>query len=321
MTPKRTLRAIAFAFAAVFPFTAVTSHAAAPITKTVAPGFYHTMIGDIQVTALSDGTVALPVDKVMTNTTPVAVRKQLSRHFLKSPVDTSVNSFLVNTGSKLVLIDAGTGGSFGPTAGKLVDNLKAAGYQPEQVDEIYITHLHADHVGGLSMEDKAVFPNAVVRADQHDADYWLNPANMDKVPDEDKGFFKAAMAALEPYVKAGRFKPFNGNTDLVPGVSAIAAYGHTPGHTIYRVESKGQKLMLWGDLMHVAAVQFEHPEVTVKFDTDSKAAAAARKKAYAEAARRGYMIGAAHLAYPGLGYIRTEKKAYVFEPVNYAPMQ
>jgi glyoxylase-like metal-dependent hydrolase (beta-lactamase superfamily II) len=292
------------------------AHAAGPMQKTQ-PGYYRMMLGDFEVTALSDGTVALPVDQLLTNTTPGKVGKALARSYLKSPVETSVNGYLVNTGDKLMLIDTGAAGLFGPTLGKLAASLKAAGYTPEQVDEIYITHMHADHVGGLMNGDKLAFPNALVRADKHDADFWLSQANMDKAPEDAKGFFKGAMASLNPYVAAGKFKPFDGNTELVPGIKAVASHGHTPGHAIYAIESKGEKLVLWGDLMHVAAVQFAAPATTIKFDTDSKAAAAQRKKAYADAARNGYLVAAAHLSFPGIGRLRAEGKGYVFIPVNY----
>jgi glyoxylase-like metal-dependent hydrolase (beta-lactamase superfamily II) len=292
------------------------AHAAAPMAKTSA-GYYRMMLGDFEVTALSDGTVALPVDKLLTNTTPEQVGKALAKVYLKAPLETSVNGYLVNTGEKLVLIDTGAAGLFGPTLGKLAGSLKAAGYTPEQVDEVYITHMHADHVGGLMAGDKLAFPNATVRADKHDADFWLSQANMDKAPEEAKGFFKGAMASLNPYVAAGKFKPFDGNTDLVAGIKAVSSYGHTPGHAIYAIESKGEKLVLWGDLMHVAAVQFAAPATTIKFDTDSKAAAAQRKKAYAEAAKQGYLVAAAHLSFPGIGRLRAEGKGYTFIPVNY----
>jgi glyoxylase-like metal-dependent hydrolase (beta-lactamase superfamily II) len=161
------------------------------------------------------------------------------------------------------------------------------------------------------------FPNAIVRADQHDADFWLSAANLEKATAEMKGFFQGAQASLNPYVAAGKFKPFNGDTELVPGVKAVAAPGHTPGHSIYVVESQGQKLVLWGDLMHVAAVQFAEPSVTIQFDTDSKSAAVQRKRAYADAAKQGYLVGSAHLSFPGLGHLRAEGKGYAFVPVNY----
>ena len=294
-----------------------TAHAEAPMVKTAAPGFFRMMLGDFEVTALSDGTVELPVDKILPNTTPGKVDQALAKSFLKAPLETSVNGYLINTGSKLVLVDTGAAGLFGPTLGNLAANLKAAGYQPEQVDAVLITHMHADHVGGLMAGDKLVFPNATVHADQHDADFWLSQANMDKAPKEAKGFFQGAMASLNPYVAAGKFKPFDGNTEIVPGIKAQAARGHTPGHSTYAVESKGQKLVLWGDLMHVAAVQFANPAVTIQFDTDSKAAAVQRKKAYAEAAKQGYWVAGAHLSFPGIGHLRSDGKGYAFVPVNY----
>ncbi|MFC3108072.1 MBL fold metallo-hydrolase [Undibacterium arcticum] len=295
----------------------VTASAAAPIVKTAAPGYYRMMLGDFEVTALSDGTVSLPVDKILTNTTPAKVDKALGKYYLKSPVETSVNGYLINTGDKLILVDAGAAGLFGPTLGRLTASLTAAGYTPEQVDEVYITHMHGDHVGGLMTGDQRSFPNAIVRADQHDADYWLSQENLDKAPADMKGFFQGAMASLNPYVKAGKFKSFDGDTELVPGIKAVAARGHTAGHSIYMVESKGQKLALWGDLMHVAAVQFDNPGVTIQFDSDSKRAAIARKKAYADAAKNGYLVAGAHLSFPGIGHIRSDGKGYAWVPVNY----
>lgn len=307
------------ATASALTLSVSTAYAAAPMVKTAAPGYYRTMLGDFEVTAISDGTVQLPVDKLLTNTTPAKVNKALGKLHQHSPLDTSVNTYLINTGSKLILIDTGAGALFGPTLGKMQANLKAAGYQPEQVDEIYITHMHPDHVGGLMNGDKMAFPNAVVRADQHDVDFWLSQANLDKAPQESKGYFQGAMASLNPYVKAGQFKSFDSATELVPGIKAIPAHGHTAGHSTYKIESKGQTLVLWGDLMHVAAVQFENPSVTIQFDSDSKAAAVERKKSYADAAQQSYLVGAAHLAFPGLGYVRKEGKAYAWAPLNYAP--
>ena len=317
----KTKATAALAATAAIVFLTAIANAAAPMVKTSAPGYYRMMLGDFEITALSDGTVNLPVKDLLTNTTPAAVDKALAKSHLKNPLETSVNGYLINTGEKLVLVDTGAAGLFGPTLGNLVANLKASGYQPEQVDEIYITHMHADHVGGLMAGDKRAFPNAIVRADKHDADFWLSQANLDKAAVDDKGFFQGAMASINPYVKADKFKSFDGNTELVAGIKAVASRGHTPGHSIYAVESKGQKLMLWGDLMHVASVQFENPGVTIKFDTDSKAAAAQRKKAYADAAKLGYLVGSAHLSFPGIGYLRAEGKGYAWIPVNYSNLR
>ncbi|HJW52807.1 MAG TPA: MBL fold metallo-hydrolase [Burkholderiaceae bacterium] len=312
---RKTVFVLVALAAALTPVGSVV--AAGPAVK-IQPGYYRMMLGDFEVTALSDGTVDLQIAQILTNTTPARVARALARQYMQDPVETSVNAYLINTGSKLVMVDAGSGSLFGPTLGKLVANLRAAGYQPEQVDEIYITHMHADHVGGLAADGKAVFQNAIVRADQREADYWLSPKNLEAAPADAKSFFEGAMVSIRPYVDTGRFRPFDGDTDLVPGVRALAARGHTPGHAIFFVESRGQKLVLWGDLMHVAAVQFPEPSVTIQFDTDSKAAAAQRKKAFAAAAKQGQWVGASHLPFPGLGHLRHDGSGYDWIPVNYS---
>jgi glyoxylase-like metal-dependent hydrolase (beta-lactamase superfamily II) len=306
----------AAAFIAAF-LLSTAAQAAAPMAKIPTPGFFRMMLGDFEVTALSDGTVTLPMDKMLSNTTPEKVSAALAAAHLATPVETSVNAFLINTGTKLVLIDSGAGGMFGPTLGRLTANLKASGYQPEQVDEIYISHMHGDHVGGLILNGQAVFPNAVVRAAKAEADYWLSKDNLDKAADNAKGGFKNAQAALGPYVAAGRFKPFDGAVELVPGVTAQPSKGHTPGHSSYVVSSKGQKLVLIGDLIHVGAVQFPDPNVTISFDSDSKSAVTERAKQFADAAKEGYLLGAAHLSFPGIGYVRASGGGYVWQPVNY----
>ncbi|MDB5917946.1 MAG: fold metallo-hydrolase [Massilia sp.] len=299
---------------------AAPAFAAAPMAKTPAPGYFRMMLGDFEITAVNDGTVDLPVDKLLAGIKPAAIDAALAKSFLKSPLETSVNGFVINTGSKLVLVDAGAAGLFGPTLGKFVANLKAAGYQPEQIDEIYVTHMHADHVGGLAFDGKPVFPNAVVRAQKQESDYWLSQANMDKNPAKADAF-KGAMMSLNPYISAGRFKAFEGNVELVPGISSHSGKGHTPGHATYVVESRGQKLVLIGDLVHVGAVQFDHPEATISFDSDQKTAAAERKQAFDAAARGRYLVGAAHLQFPGIGHIEKAGKGYEFIPVNYTQMR
>ena len=296
------------------------AQASAPQIKTQAPGYYRMILGDFEVTAISDGTVALPVDKLLENTTPEEVENALKNSYLKTPLETSVNGYLINTGTKLVLIDTGAGTLFGPTLGNFITNLKASGYQPEQVDEIYITHMHPDHVGGLVLGGKIAFPNATVRANQGEADYWLSQVHMDAAPKEKQGTYKGAMSSVNPYVAAGKFKSFDGDTELVPGIKAFASHGHTVGHTTYVVESNGQKLALWGDLMHVASVQFDDPSVVMKFDTDSKMAAIERKKAFADAAKLGYWVAGAHLSFPGIGHLRANHGGYTWVPVNYSTL-
>jgi len=159
-----------------------TALAGPPPSAKQTPAFYRIAIGSFEITALSDGTAELPVDKLLVNTTPTQVRKALDYHYLRTPLATSVNAYLINTGAKLILIDAGGGSLFGPAVGRLSTNLRAAGYEPEQVDEIYLTHLHPDHVGGLSIDGRRVFPNAVVHAEQEDVDFWLSSSNRDSAP-------------------------------------------------------------------------------------------------------------------------------------------
>jgi glyoxylase-like metal-dependent hydrolase (beta-lactamase superfamily II) len=275
-------------------------HAAAPQVRTQAPGFHRVMLGDFEVTALTDGTLAVDADKVLRQ--PAAkTDAALAKAFLKSPVPTSVNGFLINTGTKLVLVDTGTGGAFEPTAGTLLANLKAAGYAPEQVDDVLITHTHGDHVGGLVKDGAAVFPNAVVHVGKADLDAaQAKPGN-----------------AFAPYAALKHLEPIEGAVELVPGVRAWPTPGHTPGHTSYLVESAGQKMLVTGDLIHVAAVQLDDPGVTVTFDSDPKAAEAQRAKAFAQAAKDGTLVAAAHLQFPGLGHLRANGKGWVFVPLNY----
>lgn len=313
---QRTLSNLAAAAAALC--LAAPAFAAAPMAKTPAPGWSRMMLGQFEVTPLSDGTVDLPMDKELAQD-PNKTRDTLARFHLKPMVETSDNAYLVNTGSKLILIDTGAGAFFGPTLGKLVANMKAAGYSPEQVDEIYLTHFHGDHAGGLVKDSAAVFSKAIVRANKLESDHWLSKDKMDK--SDDKDTFKGAQAALGPYVKAGRFKPFEGSAQLVPGIRANPSGGHTPGHTSYMVESGGQKLLVIGDLIHVAAVQMAEPNVTIAYDSDQKAAAATRRKEFDAAAKGGYLIGGAHLQFPGMGYLATEGKGYKFTPVNFTQMR
>jgi glyoxylase-like metal-dependent hydrolase (beta-lactamase superfamily II) len=274
------------------------------------------MLGSFEVTAVSDGTLELPVDKLLSGPGE-DTRASLAASHLGVPVETSFNSYLINTGKRLILIDVGAGALFGPRLGKLIENMKKAGYQPEQVDDVLLTHLHPDHVGGLVKEGAAVFPNATVHADRHDSEFWLSETNKAKEGDPD-GFFEGAMASLRPYVAAGRFKAFDGNTQFLDGISATTAYGHTPGSIVYAVESEGERLLVIGDLIHVGPVQFAKPDVTISFDRDHAKAAETRRVLFDHAAQSGALLGGAHLAFPGLGRVRTNESGYDWIPVNYS---
>ncbi|MDK4743532.1 MBL fold metallo-hydrolase [Rhizobium sp. CNPSo 3464] len=290
--------------------------AAAPIVASEAPDFYRLMVGDYEVTVLSDGKLPLAAMKLLQGNS-ARIAEALKSDFLGEQVETSHNSFLVNTGDKLVLIDAGAGTLLGPHTGKLLGNLRSAGYRPEQVDEVYLTHMHTDHIGGLMSGKERAFPNAIIRADKRDADYWLSEEEMRAAPAEAKRFFQATMASLSPYMKAGKLKTFEGSTDLIPGIRAQPAYGHTPGHTMFEIESKGEKLLLWGDIVHVAAVQFVDPTVTIGYDVDRTQAEQEHWRVFDDTAKSRCMIGGAHLPFPGLGHVRDNgDKTYAYVPLS-----
>ncbi|MDT3252470.1 MBL fold metallo-hydrolase [Serratia sp. root2] len=299
---------------------ALQATAAAPQVKTPSPGFYRIMLGSYEVTVLSDGVIRLPVDKLLLNSTPQQIAEGLAEHHQSLPVVTSVNAYLINTGSKLVMIDAGAGKLLGEGLDQLVTHLRAAGYQPEQVDEIYLTHMHPDHLGGLTENGQARFPNALVRASQQDADFWLSEKRLQQAKAEDKASFENAIAAIKPYQAAGHFKPFSNDGELSPGIAAFAAHGHTPGHSIYQVSSQGKKLLLMGDLIHVAAVQFAHPQVAISFDSDPKAAVVQRLRVFGDSARQSELVGAAHLSFPGLGYLNKQGEGYNWVPLDYGAL-
>ena len=313
----RKVLAAAIAFAAFGLLAPADSFAAAPQVRTQAPGFYRLMLGSFEITALNDGTIDFPMDQLLLNAKPGEVEAAFKTAYLRLPAETSVNAFLINTATKLILVDTGAGALYGPTLGHLLDNLRAAGYRPEEVDTILLTHLHGDHVGGLSLNGKMAFPNATLYVNQKEVSYWLNESKEAGAPESQQGNFKTARQAMGLYLAANRMKPFTGDTQLFPGVKAVDAPGYSPGHTMYQIESDGQKLLLWGDLIHAAAVQFADPGVAIQWDSDAKEAVATRQQVLADAAKNGYWIAGAHLPFPAFGHVRADGKGYVFIPINY----
>jgi glyoxylase-like metal-dependent hydrolase (beta-lactamase superfamily II) len=304
--------------------TVAQVHAAAPFAAAQAPGWYRVALGRYEVTALLDGTLPFPAHEVLTrsaasldSTDPGLADRLLAAAWLKAPVEGSINAFLVNTGTKLILVDAGAGALYGADGGHLLGNLRAAGYAPEQVDEVLLTHLHADHVGGVALGSAAAFPNAVVRVNARDAAYWLSKEARGEAPAFLRTMFDGAGASLKPYIAAGRFKPFDAAGRLEEGITAVASPGHTPGHTAYLVESDGERLLVWGDTVHVAPVQFPDPGVTVKYDSDPAQAEAHRRQWFTEAAQRGDCVAAAHVSFPGLGHVVPGSDGFRWLPLNH----
>ena len=233
-------------------------------------------------------------------------------------LDVVDSCFLVNTGNQLILVDAGAGTWWGGGAlGRLAENLRSAGYTPEEVDLVLVTHLHSDHVGGVTTQDgNRVFPNAEVYVAKAESDFWLSPEIAAKAPKEAQPFFQSAQAIAAPYIKAGKWHTFSGSEPIVDGVQPVPLPGHTPGHTGYEFSSKGQKILFWGDIVHAQRVQLQHPEVTVAFDIDPTAAAATRNQLLPKLAGGDVLIAGPHSSlFPPLGRLRKEGNGYVWAPV------
>jgi glyoxylase-like metal-dependent hydrolase (beta-lactamase superfamily II) len=280
------------------------------------PGFYRQKVGDLEVTALFDGHgVFDPHWLNGTKTTMDGVVEAL--HEDPRLLDVSDEGFLVNTGKQLILVDAGAGTWWGGGAlGRLLGSLRSAGYTPEEVDLVLVTHLHSDHVGGLTTDDgKRVFPKADVYVAKAESDFWLSPEIAAKAPKDAQPFFRSAQAIAAPYIKAGKWHTFTGSEPIVDGMQLVPLPGHTPGHTGYEFSSKGQKILFWGDIIHAQRVQLQHPEVTAIFDIDQNAAAATRLQLLPRLAREHVLIAGPHMPFPALGSLRKEGNGYSWVPV------
>jgi glyoxylase-like metal-dependent hydrolase (beta-lactamase superfamily II) len=289
--------------------------------KTQAPGFYRYAVGDFEVTALYDGYVVIDPTK-LNGLKPDLLPPLLKRAFDDGPRKglTSINAFLVNTGDHLILVDGGTAQCFGPTLGLLPGNLRAAGYKPEDVDTILITHMHGDHICGLVTADgKPLFPNATVWAAEAEANFWLDEKATAAAPPNVQGAAKMARDSFAPYRATGAFRLFKPGA-LLPGVTAFDISGHTPGQVAFLFQSRGQSFLAAGDILHVHTVQFAHPEVWAGSDLDPKAAVAARKTWFAKLSANRWMVGGAHLPFPGIGHVRKEGAGFAFVPADYSPM-
>jgi glyoxylase-like metal-dependent hydrolase (beta-lactamase superfamily II) len=291
--------------------------ATAPQRHDQVPGFYRVQVGDLEVTALWDGSASFDPHWLRGKTTIDGVVKAL--HDDPHILDVADTGFLVNTGKQLILIDAGSGTWFGGGAlGRLVGSLGSAGYKPEDIDLVLVTHLHSDHIGGLTTQDgKRVFPNADVYVAKEDSDFWLSPEIAAKAPKDAQPFFQSAQAIAAPYLKAGKWHTFSGSEPIVNGMQVVPLHGHSPGHTGYEFSSQGQKILFWGDTIHAQRVQLPRPQVTVVFDIDPTAAAATRNQLLPELAREDVLIAGPHMLFPSLGRLHKAGSGYSWAPVSF----
>jgi glyoxylase-like metal-dependent hydrolase (beta-lactamase superfamily II) len=317
---KRNLtRFAAVLLAALVSFVAAPNAAVAdaPQHHDQQPGFHRLKVGDLEVTALYDGTGVFQQNWLNgTKATMDGVVKALQEdpHML----DVVDMGFVVYTGKQLILVDVGAGTWWGGTAlGRLAGSLRSAGYTPEEVDIVLLTHLHSDHSGGLTTQDgKRVFPNADVYVAKVESEFWLSPEIAAKAPKDAQPFFQSAQAIAAPYIKAGKWHTFSGSEPIVDGMQIVPLHGHTPGHTGYEFSSKGQKILFWGDIIHAQRVQLQHPEVTAIFDIDQAAAAATRKQLLSKLASEDVLIATPHTSlFPALGRLHKEGSGYSWVPV------
>jgi glyoxylase-like metal-dependent hydrolase (beta-lactamase superfamily II) len=281
-------------------------------------GYYRIAVGDFEVTALSDGTLPIKLHDLLTNVTTQAIDSLTQKNFQTPIQEVSVNAYLIKAGNKLILIDAGSAELYGPTLGHLTESLKKAGVKPEQIDAVLITHIHTDHTGGLMLNDKMAFPNATIYISKPEVNFWLSDESRKNAPENLGRYFKEAQDKVGPYVKAGKVKAFEYGKELFPGITPLASPGHTPGHTFYALESKGQRMLFVGDVIHAPAVQIPEPSVTIVFDVDSKAAAKQRINLFRQASTEGYWIAAAHISFPGIGHVSAIGNGYRWVPINYS---
>lgn len=214
----------------------------------------------------------------------------------------STNAFLIKSQGSNILIDTGTG-----AGGIIIDKIKSLGVQPENINTVLITHLHGDHFGSLQRDGKAVFPNATIYLSVKEHEYFTK-TNVNQ----------GAAAALAPYSsKTVTFEPGQlgqSLTEILPGITPIAAYGHTPGHTIYQIENGGSKFLVIGDLLHIALVQFPAPQISATYDMNQSEAASTRRQVLNYAAQNKIPIGGMHIVYPATGNVSVDGSGFKFTP-------
>lgn len=294
----------------------------APPNKPQISGYYHYDFNGKQITALLDGTNYLSPS--LFNGLSEQERHEILKKYHAvndKGVQTSVNAFLLNTGDRLVLIDTGAASCFGEHLGSVVKNLEQAGFKTSEINDVLLTHLHPDHACGITKNGEAVFPNATVHASEDEANFWLDPKQVDKVPQAKReGYLTTAekiKAALAPYQQSQRFKTFNKDARF-GAITVIESQGHTPGHVGFSTKSFDKEMVFVGDIVHSHTLQFDRPETAVDFDIHPEQAVQTRLKYFSQYAKDGQTIAAPHLPFPGIGHIYSKDgKIYQWIPVHF----
>ena len=276
------------------------------------PPVYHRKIGDIVVTALSDG-VLERTHEMMQDVSEDEAQVHLANAF-RGAFHLSINSFLIYAGDRLALVETGSGNYLGPEAGKLMGNLKAAGVSPSDIDTVLLTHMHPDHSAGLTdmTTGKPNYPNAELVVHENEPKHWFDDGEMAKGTDREKQLmFQQAREQCAPY--RDRMRTFK-DGQVLPGVTAIPCHGHTPGHSGFLIESGGQSLLIWGDIVHMPEVQVPRPEVTMVVDVDPANAETSRRRIFDMAAEERLLVTGMHLHFPGFGHVARSGDNYQFIP-------
>jgi glyoxylase-like metal-dependent hydrolase (beta-lactamase superfamily II) len=277
------------------------------------PGVYHRRIGDIVVTALSDGYLDGAVE-VLQNITPAEATKMLTDKFLPAR-RTSVNCYLIHSAGRLALIETGSGDYLLPTAGKLQQNLKAAGIDPAAIDTVILTHMHPDHSAGLTdpKTGQKFFPNAELVVHENEPRHWQDDGAMSRADERAKKmYFACAREQIAPY--HNQMRTYSGSVEVFPGVTSMPLHGHTPGHSGYMIASGKDSLLIWGDITHVPDIQVPRPEVTIAFDTDPHAAIATRRRVFDMVTTDRLRVAGMHLHFPGFAHMVKQGDGYLMLP-------